>query len=148
MREKFFALGKGKRYFFYILMVAIFGWFLFMQFFGKNERAIENAPNSVVYTGAFTWEKPDGTSEEISVPGRYDIPKGETMVLVSQLPDDLNESSIALRSSLQDVKLYVDNDLRVSYSTKETRLAGKILPAGTYSALYLLTTRAKNSALN
>lgn len=54
MREKFFALGKGKRYFFYILMVAIFGWFLFMQFFGKNERAIENAPNSVVYTGAFT----------------------------------------------------------------------------------------------
>ena len=125
MREKFFALGKGKRYFFYILMVAIFGWFLFMQFFGKNERAIENAPNSVVYTGAFTWEKPDGTSEEISVPGRYDIPKGETMVLVSQLPDDLNESSIALRSSLQDVKLYVDNDLRVSYSTKETRLAGK-----------------------
>lgn len=125
MREKFFALGKGKQYFFYILMVAIFGWFLFMQFFGKNERAIENAPNSVVYTGAFTWEKPDGTSEEISVPGRYDIPKGETMVLVSQLPDDLNESSIALRSSLQDVKLYVDNDLRVSYSTKETRLAGK-----------------------
>lgn len=91
MREKFFTLGKGKRYFFYILMVAIFGWFLFMQFFGKNERAIENAPNSVVYTGAFTWEKPDGTSEEISVPGRYDIPKGETMVLVSQLPDDLNE---------------------------------------------------------
>lgn len=125
MREKFFALGKGKRYFFYILMVAIFGWFLFMQFFGKNERAIENAPNSVIYTGTFTWEKPDGTSEEISVPGRYDIPKGETMVLVSQLPDDLNESSIALRSSLQDVKLYVDNDLRVSYSTKETRLAGK-----------------------
>lgn len=125
MKENALTLTKWKRYFFYILMIAVFGWFLFMQFFGADERAQEFNSDSVIYSGTFTWQKADGTSQEITVPGSYDVPAGETMVLTSRLPEDLSEKDIAIRSSLQDVSIYIDHTLRVTYSTKATRLAGK-----------------------
>lgn len=33
MKEKTETFNQGKRYFFYILMFAILGWFIFMQIF-------------------------------------------------------------------------------------------------------------------
>lgn len=33
MKEKTDTFNQGKRYFFYILMFAILGWFIFMQIF-------------------------------------------------------------------------------------------------------------------
>jgi hypothetical protein len=41
------------------------------------------------------------------------------MIISTTLPKDYNETSFAIRSSLQDVKFYVDNTLRKEYSTKE-----------------------------
>lgn len=86
--------------FFYILMFAILGWFTYMQFFGADERRLNVNSDSMIYTGTFTWEKSDGTSEEITVPGRYDLPVGETMVLTTRLPEDYHENTMAIRSSL------------------------------------------------
>ena len=74
------------------------------------------------YSGTFVWEKADGTSEEIKVPGRYRVPAGETMVLTTTLPDNYDETAFAIRSSLQDVKFYIGGELRAEYSTKETRI--------------------------
>lgn len=125
MKEKAFTLDRGKRYLFYILMIAVFGWFLFMQFFGADERSQEMSSGPVIYSGTFIWQKSDGTSEKITAPGKYKVPAGETMVLTSQLPDDLRETDIAIRSSLQDVNIYINDELRTSYSTSKTRLAGK-----------------------
>ena len=116
---------RVSRIFFYILMFAILGWFTYMQFFGADERRLNVNSDSMIYTGTFTWEKSDGTSEEITVPGRYDLPVGETMVLTSHLPEDYHENTMAIRSSLQDVKFYINGTLRASYNTSETRLAGK-----------------------
>ena len=120
-----FLSYKGKRYFFYLLMIAILGWFLYMQIFGANERSLNVKSENPIYTGTFFWEKSDGTSEEITIPGNYDLPVGETMVLTTRLPEDYSETSFAIRSSLQDVNFYVDGQLRSSYSTSQTRLIGK-----------------------
>lgn len=49
----------------------------------------------------------------------------ETMVLVTRLPDDFTQTSFAIRSSLQDVRFYVDGELRSGYHTDKTRLNGK-----------------------
>ena len=117
--------ARVSRIFFYILMFAILGWFIYMQFFGVDERRLNVNSDSMIYTGTFTWEKSDGTSEEITVPGRYDLPVGETMVLTTRLPEDYHENTMAIRSSLQDVKFYINGTLRASYNTSETRLAGK-----------------------
>ena len=49
----------------------------------------------------------------------------ETMVLVTRLPDDFTQTSFAIRSSLQDVRFYMDGELRSEYHTDKTRLNGK-----------------------
>ena len=125
MNDHKFPARQGTRYIFYILVLAILIWFLFMQLFGVDERAGGSAHGSIFYSGTFTWEKPDGTTEEISVPGQYDLPVGEPMVITTVLPDDYDETAIAIRSSLQDVSIYIDGALRVHYSTSKTRLVGK-----------------------
>lgn len=125
MKEKTETFNQGKRYFFYILMFAILGWFIFMQIFGADERSSDTSAASVIYSGTVTWQKPDGTTQEISVPGTYKVPVGDTMVLTIQLPDDLTDTCFAIRSSLQDVDFYVGDNLRTSYSTHKTRLVGK-----------------------
>ena len=96
-----------------------------MQLFGTDERHLDQPSGSIFYTGNFTWEKPDGSRESINVPGRYDVPAGTTMVLLTQLPSDFSATSLAIRSSLQDIRFYIDGVLRVEYSTGGTRLSGK-----------------------
>ena len=111
--------------FFYILMIAILGWFLFMQLFGANEQKYNNPSESILYSGSFYWNKEDGSKQKIDVPGTYEIIPGQTMVITTTLPKDYDKTAFAIRSSLQDVKFYVGNKLRAQYSTKDTRLAGK-----------------------
>lgn len=86
MKEKTETFNQGKRYFFYILMFAILGWFIFMQIFGANERSSDTSAASVIYSGTVTWQKPDGTTQEISVPGTYKVPVGDTMSSPSSFP--------------------------------------------------------------
>ena len=116
---------QWSRYIFYFLMIAILGWFVFMQLFGADERTFDNSSSSVFYSGTFTWKKSDGTTQKISVPGTYNVPAGETMVITTILPKDFDASTIAIRSSLQDVTFYVDGSLRMQYTTRDTRLVGK-----------------------
>ena len=116
---------QGPRYIFYFLMFAILGWFIFMQIFGADERSVDRLSSSVLYSGTFTWEKSDGTTQKISIPGDYDVPAGETMVITTILPEDFDTGTVAIRSSLQDVNIYVDGSLRTRYTTRETRLVGK-----------------------
>ena len=113
------------KYFFYILMTAILGWFVFMQLFGANEQIYNTPSDSIVYSGTFYWNKEDGTKQKIEIPGTYEVSPGTTMVITTTLPKDYDETSFAIRSSLQDIKFYVGNSLRTQYSTKETRMAGK-----------------------
>lgn len=116
---------QGIKVFFYILMIAILGWFLCMQFFGANEQENDVQSQSPVYTGTFYWEKEDGSKQKINLPGNYEIKPGHTMILSTTLSEDYDATSFAIRSSLQDVKFYVGDELRTEYSTKDTRLAGK-----------------------
>ena len=106
-------------------MVAILGWFLFMQIFGADEQKYNNPSESILYSGSFYWNKEDGSKQKIDVPGTYEIMPGQTMVITTTLPKDYDNTAFAIRSSLQDVKFYVGNKLRAQYSTKDTRMAGK-----------------------
>ena len=40
------------KYFFYILMIAILGWFCFMQLFGANEQNYNGPSKSIIYSGS------------------------------------------------------------------------------------------------
>lgn len=141
-------INRKKRILFYLLMVIILCWFVALQFFGTNEREIQVIEGNILYQGTFIWEKPDGSSETIEVPGRYELPAKETMVLVTQLPDDYDEKSLAIRSSLQEVRFYIDGVLRTEYDTSDTRLAGKIRQVVTCSVRLRRQMREKKYGLN
>ena len=67
----------------------------------------------------------DGTKEEIPVPGRCDVPAGEPLVIRSVLPQDYHENTIAIRSSLENVRIYIGGELMAVYDTENTRPFGK-----------------------
>lgn len=78
-----------------------------------------------VYHGSFTCQKSDGSSEKITVPGRYSVSPEDTMVITSTLPEDYDSNTLSVRSSLQSIRFYINGKLRSEYDTKDTRLAGK-----------------------
>lgn len=63
--------------------------------------------------------------EMIEVPGKYEVPAKTTMTIITQLPENYTESMLAIRSSLQSVRFYVDGELRAEYDTSEERVVGK-----------------------
>ena len=63
---------------------------------------------------------PMAQNQNISVPGRYKVPAKQTMIITTTLPDDYNENVIAIRSSLQDVRFYIDGKLRKEYNAKKS----------------------------
>ena len=88
---------QGIKVFFYILMIAILGWFLCMQFFGANEQENDVQSQSPVYTGTFYWEKEDGSKQKINLPGSYEIKPGHTMILSTTLPEDYDATNKSSR---------------------------------------------------
>ena len=116
---------RQRRLAFYILMFLIVAAFAVGEAVYPSERTEMSLEANIRYPGTFTWEKTDGSSEVIQVPGKYDVPVGETMVLTTILPTDYTANAIGLRSSLQDIKYYIDGELRCSYDTKNTRPFGK-----------------------
>ena len=103
----------------------IFVWFIGIQILGPDEQFFDQSGHSIIYNGTFTWKKSDGTKQNISVPGRYKVPAKQTMIITTTLPDDYNENVIAIRSSLQDVRFYIDGKLRKEYNAKSLHRFGK-----------------------
>ncbi|MBQ6806968.1 MAG: response regulator [Lachnospiraceae bacterium] len=68
----------------------------------------------------------DGSREAISVPGEVKAKRGEWVVTETTLPTDLSMYDwLCIRSSQQDMKIYVGEELREYYTTEESRPFGK-----------------------
>ncbi len=128
MSEENYKIGKYKRVLFYSVMFALLLAFLLGQHIYPSER--DNVDEeSLAYTGTFYLEKPDGSEEEITVPGQYDVPVRETMVIRTQLPQDYDESDLAFRASMENFEKYYNtygkNDFLPSMSIRRC-YTGKI----------------------
>ena len=74
------------------------------------------------------WEQvlDNGERIPVEVPGKVEAKSGEVVRFATVLPKDMDESKVlAFRTVWQDAKIYVENELRADYSTKDTRLFGK-----------------------
>ena len=120
-----YTVNRIKRHLFYILMVVSLGSVCVLQFFGPTEHNNSKTEDALLYQGEFVWEKTDGSREMIEVPGKYEVPAKTTMTIITQLPENYTESMLAIRSSLQSVRFYVDGELRAEYDTSEERVVGK-----------------------
>ena len=120
-----YAVSKKRQSVLYILMLLIFVGFFAAEIAYPSERSESMKLQNITYQGKFIWHKSDGTQEVIKVPGVYDVAVNETMVLTTWLPENYNENTLAIRSSLQDVSFYIDGKLRTKYDTTDTRPFGK-----------------------
>lgn len=125
MIRKSYKTNKNVSKLFYLLVFLILVWFVGIQIFGPNEHQLDQSDQSVIYQGTFVWEKENKTTQKISIPGHYQIPAKHTMTIRTTLPKDYDKNSIAIRSSLQNVRFYIDGKLRKEYDTSKIRRFGK-----------------------
>ena len=114
-----------------IFFIALIVWFFIAQSFYPSEQDprdywVETFDNGWVHV------QNDGKKSSIEVPGTFDVPHGETAVVENVLPTPISTSTwICIRTSKQDLSVYIDGTLRNSFSTKLTRPFG-IASASTY----------------
>ena len=125
MTEENYTINRYKRILFYILILVLLAGFVIAEIVYPSEREDSSSEANIMYTGTFVWEKPDGTKEEIEIPGNYELAPGETMVITTRIPEDYHENAIAIRSSMQNVRISIDGELRTEYNTERTRPFGK-----------------------
>ena len=121
--SKVITILKGIFLFF---VFAICMYFVLGQFFLSYEQEIGNGDYGT-YSEGWIWEKEDGTEETIEIPGKCDAERNERIVIKNVLPDDVRDNLyLCVRSSKQEMKVYIDDELRQEYTTEDTRLFGKV----------------------
>lgn len=76
------------------------------------------------------WEQvfADGSREPVEIPGECKASPGEPFAIETTLGEIEPGSALSFYSLKQDMKVYVGEELRVSYSTKDTRIFGNCSP--------------------
>lgn len=68
----------------------------------------------------------DGSKSELHIPGNYDLPRNEKVFVETVLPENIEENFyLCFFSNRQDMEIYVDEELRQEYSTKDSRPYGR-----------------------
>lgn len=89
----------------------------------KRDREFKHS----TFSEGWIWLKEDGTKEAIEIPGKCEAERNEFMVIENTLPEDVEDNLyLFIRSSKQEMKVYIDGSLREEYSTKDTRWFGKV----------------------
>ena len=112
-----------------IFMLCVTGvllyWILGEIFLPAENRTEESA--FYPFSDGWIWVKDDGTREAIEIPGKCEAERNELIVVENILPDNLEDNLyFCIRSSKQEMNVYIDDTLRYTYSTSETRLFGKL----------------------
>ena len=107
-----------------IFLAISISYFVIGELFSEKESYFKVGLSDAFNEG---WEMvlDDGIKVSIDVPGSYDVDSGELFVIEKELPSDFEGTWICIRSSQQDIKFFVDGELRKEYSTKGTRKFGK-----------------------
>lgn len=107
-----------------VLLLMSILYFIWGEIFLPGENYSE--VNSCTTFGE-NWERilPDGTTEPVTVPGECDVESGDVLVIRKMIPQDQENTWLCIRTSQQDIKIYVGEELRKEYTTKDTRQYGK-----------------------
>lgn len=106
------------------ILVTVLLFFIIGEWFGPSDVPSQEGKRKEL---PVNWERvyPDGTREQVTLPGDWKAERGETVRAEALLPDTVEDPWAYIRASQQDVRVYVDGVLREEYSTKDTRPFGK-----------------------
>ncbi len=121
---------KWLEWIFGIVIFVVFFYFLLGEMFlPKENDAYFDQYRVLDIPWCQVWE--DGTRTPIEIPGVCEVERGEAAVIEAVLPMDIDyKEYLCLRGTQQDVRVYIDGELRSEYSTKDTRPFGKNSPNG------------------
>ena len=110
---------------FIIFTILIFGYFLIgIAFFPKDSP--DYGYTRSVFDGTWEWLHGDGTVTEITLPTKLPVERGEKVVIRLLLNDDIvSRHGFCFHTARQDLRIYIGNELRTEYSTRNTRFIGK-----------------------
>lgn len=119
--------------FFYISVFLLFLFGVIAELVYPDERD-KLATNCRTFESEWSQIHADGTETPIEVPGKVNAEYGELVTISTTIPDDIIPGEcLAFRPIWQDVSIYVGDELRMEYTTKDSR------PFGTNSPMrYLL----------
>lgn len=82
------------------------------------------------YTGSWMRIYDDRSREQITLPAKCKVERGERVRVETILPDEVRPGGcMCFRSNRQDVEISIDGRIRASYTTKGARLFGRSSPA-------------------
>ncbi len=114
--------------FFLIIVVLLFAVFFLGQMLFPDERDSLNT-NCRIFEANWQRIMEDGSRIETELPGKVPAQHGEIVRLVTTLPQDFyTGENITFRPVWQDVNIYIDGELRLSHSTKDSRPFGTNSP--------------------
>lgn len=109
-----------------LLIVVIFAGFIFGEsWLPSDQPKIKNSCKT--YSGKWERVRQDGTYETVKIPGECAAERNEVVTLQTVLPQKMKAGQyMCFRSAKQDMRFYVDGKLRQQYSTRESRIFGKM----------------------
>lgn len=111
-----------------VLSLFFGGMFLWSEATLPNERTYTDLTYDE-YNDGWSRVYEDGSKEEIKIPSTRELAPSEKLTISKTIDYLTSDSSyISFNSAKQDVYAYVDDELRYSYSTKDTRAFGKSSP--------------------
>ena len=114
--------------FFLIAIILLFSFFLIGQIAFPDERDTLNT-NCRIFEADWQRILEDGSRISVELPGKVPAEHGEVVRLVTTIPQNIHTGeNIAFRPIWQDVDIYIDGQLRLSYSTEDSRLFGTNSP--------------------
>ena len=129
----FSTYTNGIKIFFYISVALLFLFGIIAELVYPDERD-KLSTDCRTFESEWLQVHADGTKTPIEVPGKVKAEYGELVTISTTIPDDIIPGEcLAFRPIWQDVSIYVDGELRIEYTTKDSR------PFGTNSPMrYLL----------
>ena len=117
---------KIVKFIFMLCVTAVLSYWILGEIFMPAENRVEESA-FYPFSDGWVWIKDDGTREEIQIPGKCPAERNELIVVENTLPENVDDNLyLCIRSSKQEMNVYIDNALRYTYSTSETRLFGKV----------------------
>lgn len=132
---------KASKIFFGVVLFLIFLFLVIGEIVLPDERD-ERKLECELFEADWQQVFENGDRIPVELPGKIETEWGEMVTIVTMLPENIyDRQMIAFRPVWQDVEIYIDGELRQSYTTKDSR------PFGTNSAFrYLFVELQKTDA--
>lgn len=114
------------KHIFTILIILLLSYFVLGELFLEADM-VQGEFRCAEFSGEWFQISADGSRTPIEVPGKYELERNQPMTVETLLPNSISHNSyLCFRSAKQEMNIYIDGVLRQTYSTKDTRLFGKI----------------------